>query len=179
METDNEFRKGKPSAYDDHHGKMLQLHLHGEKHKKAIDGKHVLHSIVRKGNTKAQITTGAKNSEILKIEYNRKVISKFIKTIYLKCRKKWAVKNNFLDVMKHIKYFRDVDLRIFKQWIKTLLTSQNLQLINLLKICSDSIEDIFLYNTILAGEFAILTEETIVEAGSDQLAVFVRYASNS
>ena len=48
--------------------------------------------MLRKGNIKAQITTGAKNSEIQKREHNRRVISKFIKTIYFMCRKIWAVK---------------------------------------------------------------------------------------
>ena len=59
--------------------------------------------MLRKGNIKAQITTGAKNPEIQKREYNRRVISKFIKTIYFMCRKKWAVKKNFHDLMEHIK----------------------------------------------------------------------------
>ena len=65
--------------------------------------------MLRKGNVKAQITTGAKNSEIQKRQYNRRLISKFIKTIYFKCRKEWAVKNNFHDVMKHIKNLGDED----------------------------------------------------------------------
>ena len=61
------------------------VNLHGEKHKKTIDRKHALHSMVRKGNIKAKITTGAKKSEIQKRQYNRRVISKFIKTIYFVC----------------------------------------------------------------------------------------------
>ena len=77
--------------------------------RKSIDRKHDLHSMLRKGNVKAQITTGAKNSEIQKRQYNRRLITKFIKTIYFKCRKKWAVKNNFHDVMKHIKNLGDED----------------------------------------------------------------------
>ena len=82
---------------------MFQLHLHGKKQKKAIDRKYALHSMLRKGNIKAQIITWAKNSEIHKREYNRRVISKFIKTIYFMWRKKWAVKKNFHDLMEYIK----------------------------------------------------------------------------
>ena len=88
-------RESKGHAHDDHPGKMSHLHLHGEKHKNAIDRKHTLHSILRKDNTKAQIPTGVKDSEIQKREHKWGVISKFMKNIYFKCRKKWAVKNIF------------------------------------------------------------------------------------
>ena len=79
--TGHEFSKSKARTHDDYPGKMFQLHLHGVKHEKAIDRKNVLHSMPRKDNVKAQITTGAKNSEIQKRELSRRVISKFIKTI--------------------------------------------------------------------------------------------------
>ena len=59
---------------------MFQFHLYGKKNEKAIDRKHALHSMLRKGNMKAQITTAAKNSTIQKREHKRKVVLKFIKT---------------------------------------------------------------------------------------------------
>ena len=61
---------------------MFQLHLNGEKHKKAINKKHTLHSMLRKGNIKAQITTGINNSEIEKVQRNRRVISKYQNCIF-------------------------------------------------------------------------------------------------
>ena len=59
---------------------MFQFHLYVKKNKKAIDRKHALHSMLRKGNMKVQITTAAKNSTIQKREHKRKVVLKFIKT---------------------------------------------------------------------------------------------------
>ena len=42
---------------------MFQQDLNGDKHKKAISKKHTPHSMLHKGSKKAQITTGAQNSE--------------------------------------------------------------------------------------------------------------------
>ena len=61
---------------------MFQIHLNGEKHKKAINKKHALYSMLRKGNIVSQITTGIENSQIEKVQHNRRVISKLIKTVY-------------------------------------------------------------------------------------------------
>ena len=49
---------------------MFQPHFHGEKHRKAFDRKHGLHPMLTKDDTEAQITTGAQNPEIEKV--NRK-----------------------------------------------------------------------------------------------------------
>ena len=131
--------------------------------------------MIRQGNIKAQITTGAKNSEIQKIEHNRRVISKFIKTIYFMCRKIWAVKNNFHDLMEHIKNFGAEDLiKHFQTMDKNATYLSKCTVGEFAKVCSDYIEDIFLNNRVFAGEFAILTDESTNEAGRGQLAIFVR-----
>ena len=54
------FRKSKARAHDDHPGKMFQLHLHDEKHKKSVDRKHALHSMLRRGNIKHKLLLGQK-----------------------------------------------------------------------------------------------------------------------
>ena len=87
---------------------MFQLHLNGEKHKKAINKKHALHSMLRKGNIVSQIRTGTENSQIEKVQHNRRVISKLIKTVYFMRKKQWPVKNNFYDLIEHIKNLGDV-----------------------------------------------------------------------
>ena len=71
--------------------------------------------MLRKGNIKAQITTGVKNSEIKKVECSRRVISEFIKTVNFMSKKQWPVKNNFYDLIECIKNMSDKDLNIFKQ----------------------------------------------------------------
>ena len=69
-ETGDDFWKSKSRAHDEHHNKMFQEHLNGDKHKIAISRKHTLHSMLRKGSIKAQITTGARNSEIKRVNGN-------------------------------------------------------------------------------------------------------------
>ena len=72
--------------HNEHPSKMFQLHLNGKKYKKAINKKHALHSMLRKGNIKPQITTGIVNSLIEKVQRNRTVIPKPIKAVYFKSK---------------------------------------------------------------------------------------------
>ena len=77
---------------------------------------HTLHSMLCKESIKAQIITGPQNSEIERVNCNRRVLAKFIKAVYFMCSKKWAVKNDFYNLMKHIGKLGDEDLvRHFKQ----------------------------------------------------------------
>ena len=143
--TGDEFWKSKAHAYDDHPGKMFRHHIHGEKPKKAIDRKYALHSMLIKGNIKAQITIGVKNSEIQKREHNRRVISKFIKAIYFMYRKKWTLKNNFQDLMEHIRNLDDEDLiKNFQTIDKNATYHSRFTADEFVKISCDYVEDIFL-----------------------------------
>ena len=120
---------------------MFQLHLNGEKHKKAINKKHALHSMLRKGNIVSQITTGIENSQIEKVQRNRRVISKLIKTVYFMSKKQWPVKNNFYDLIEHIKNLGDVDLiKHFQTMDKNATYVSKFTVDEFVKICSDFIE---------------------------------------
>ena len=94
-ETGGHFWKRKARAHDEHPNKMFQQQLNSDKHKKATSRKHTLHSMLRKGSIKMQTRTGILNSEMKRGNRNRRVLNKFIKTMYFMCRKKWSVKNNF------------------------------------------------------------------------------------
>ena len=100
---------------------MAFIRMMKDKHKKDIDRKHALHSMLMKGNTESTNYYWGKNSEIQKRGHNRRVISKFIKTIYYMCRKKWAVKNNleyiWNIIMEHIKNLGDEDLIKHKRYL--------------------------------------------------------------
>ena len=140
---------------------MFQLHLNGEKHKKAINKKHTLHSMLGKGNIKAQITTGINNSEIEKVQHNRRVISKFIKTVYFMSKKHWPVKNNFYDLIEHIKNLGDIDLlKHFQTMDKNASYLSKFTVDKFVKIFRNYIEEKFLADIVTAGKFAILTDES-------------------
>lgn len=81
-DTGDEYWKSKACVHDKHPNKMFQLHLNNEKHEKIIDRKHAFHSMLRKGNIVSQITAGNKNAHIEKVQRNRRVVSKLIKTVY-------------------------------------------------------------------------------------------------
>ena len=175
-DTGDDYWKNKVRAHDEHPNKMFQLHLNGEKHKKAINKKHALHSMLRKGNIVSQITTGIENSQIEKVQRNRRVISKLIKTVYFMSKKQWPVKNNFYDLIEHIKNLGDVDLiKHFQTMDKNATYVSKFTVDEFVKICSDFIEEKFLTDILTAGEFAILTDESTDEAGRAQLSIFIRY----
>ena len=180
-ETRDDYWKSKARALDEHPNKMFQLHLNGEKHKKAIDKKHTLHSMLRKGDKKAQITTGINNSEIEKVQCNRRVLSKFIKTVYFMSKKHWPVKNNFYDLIEHIMNLGDIDLiKHFQTMDKNATYLSKFTADKFIKIYSDYIKEKFLTDTtaVTAGKFAILTDESNDDAGRAQLSIFIHYVDS-
>ena len=107
-----------------------------------INNMHTLHSMLCKGSIKAQIITGPQNSEIERVNCNRRVLAKFIKAVYFMRRKKWAVKNDFYNLMKHIRKLGDEDLVRHFQTMKndtTYLSKCTFD--ELVKICSKFIEE--------------------------------------
>ena len=108
---------------------------------------------------KAHIITQAKNCEILKREHNRRVVSKFVKTIYFISRKKRASKNNFHHLMEHIENLGDEDsLKNFQTIDKNANYLSKFTVHEFVKICSNYMVEIFLNNIVFAGEFAIFTD---------------------
>ena len=93
-------------------------------------------------------------------------------------RKIWTAKNNFYDLKEHIKNVGAGDLiKHFKQWIKMLLTSQSLQVMNLLEFAV-TISKTFLNNIVFAGKFAIFMDESTNEAGRAKLVIFVCFGDS-
>ena len=103
----DEVWKTKARRHDGHPTEMFQGHLHGEKHKNALREKHVISSMLAKGTISKLLTKGAENVVVQKRQCNRRVLKKLFKTL---SRKKWAVKQNFEDVVNFIKELGDEDL---------------------------------------------------------------------
>ena len=62
------------------------------------------------GSVYKQSLTGVKSQGQKRKRRNRAVIKKFLKTGYFLARRKWAVRENFQDVIEFIKDLRDEDL---------------------------------------------------------------------
>lgn len=138
---------------------MFQQHINGYKHRIAISRKHTLHSMLSRGSIKTQISSRTQNSEIERVNCNRKLLVKLIKTVHFMCMKKWAVKNNFFDLIKHI--------RNNATYISKFTEDQ------IVKICSEFIQEKFLINLVSVGEFAIFTDESTDKVGRAQLGTYV------
>ena len=79
------------------------------------------------------------------------------------CRKKWAVKNNFYNLIEHIRNFGDEDLIRHFQAMKKNEHLSKLTVNELVEIYSEFIEEKFLYNLVSAGEFVIPTDESLTK----------------
>ena len=86
------------------------------------------------------------------------------------------MKNNFYDLIEHIKNLGDVDLiKHFQTMDKNATYLSKFTVDEFVKICSDFIEEKILTDILTAGEFTILTDESTDEAGRAQLLIFICY----
>ena len=91
-------------------------------------------------------------------------------------QEKMGCKNNFFDLIKHIRNLGDEDLIIHSQIMKSNATYLSKFTVDeLVKICCELIEEKFVFNLVSAGEFEILTDESTDEAGRAQLPTYVCY----
>ena len=135
------------------------------------------------GNIKAQMTKSSQISNTEKCSRNRRVIAKLFKTVYFMARKKWAIKNNFEDLIMFIKDMGDQDLVYhFNQAAKNATYISHFTIDEFLKIISDYLEQKLMIDLSLSSDFALLSDESCDEANRAQFSIFVRYidtATNS
>ena len=68
----------------------------------AVTNKSNIQKLLAKGGIVCHISKGAKSKTAKEIKNNWNLIKKFIKTIYILAKKKWAVKNNFEETMSNL-----------------------------------------------------------------------------
>ena len=167
-------------VHDEHPSEMFNGHVNSNEHQQALHNKSLRKAMLAKGSVKAQITSGAENSAIEVRERNRRVIMKLIKTVYFMAQKKWAVKNNFKDVVEFVKDLGDANLeKHFRDMGKNATYLSTTSVDEFVCIISDFIEKKFLSNVLLSEDFALLTDESTDEAGRAQMSVFVQYMDMS
>ena len=64
----------------------------------------------KKRNMKHQLKTGFMNKNAKEEKENQSVITKFFKISYFLTKEKWAVKNNFSDIVEFLKDVRDKEI---------------------------------------------------------------------
>ena len=107
------------------------------------------------------------------------MIKNFLKTTYFLARKKWAVRENFQDVIEFIKDLGDEDFSAHLRESSTratyLLTVSTDEFITCL---SDFLEEGFINRLTAARKFSLLADETTDIAGRAELAIFIRYVDS-
>lgn len=100
-----------------------------------------------------------------------------LKTIHFMIKKKWAVKNNFSDLINFIaNEIGETDLAShLDNTPKNATYLSPVTAEEFMRVLSNYIEDTILTSLKLAKHFVILADECEDEAGREQLAVFVRY----
>ena len=68
--------------------------------------------MLSKGNVVRQLTKGMENKTEKDRRKNRTLIKKFLKTVYFMAKQKWAVKNNFEDVINFLSDIGVEDIKL-------------------------------------------------------------------
>ena len=110
---------------------------------------------------------------------NETVIKKFLNTLYFVACKKWAVRENFSDIILFLKGLGDGDIFYHLQqasarasYISTTSTDE------FLKCLSNHLENGFLDRLTAASEFSLMSDETMDIADQAELAIFVCYVDS-
>ena len=106
----DEFWRTKGVKQEEHSKRIFERHQKSAKHEEALTRQVGIKAMLRKGSVYKQSLTGAKGQGQKRKRRNRPVIKNFLKTAYFLAWKKWAVRENFQDVIEFIKVLGDEDL---------------------------------------------------------------------
>ena len=107
------------------------------------------------------------------------MIKKISKTTSFLAQKKWAVRENFQDVIEFIKDLGDEDLSAHLRESSTCATYVSTASTDEFKTClSDFLEEDFINRLTADPEFSLLADETTDIAGRAKLAIFFRYVDS-
>ena len=176
----DEFWKTLPRRHDAHPGTFFREHESSDKHKKAISNRREIKLMLSKGNVVRQINKGMENKTAKDRKRNRNLIKKFLKTIYFLARKKWAVKNNFEDILKFIADIGDEDIyHHLKNAPGNMTYTSTTSVEQFLKVIGDYLEEKLITDLLAAGDFTVLADESTDEGDRSQMSVFVRFVDSA
>ena len=137
----------------------------------------VLRIIHKKGNIKDQLKRGYMNKKVKEEEEESKsVITKFFKITCFLAKKKWAVKNNFSDIVEFLKGIGDKEIVNFlNRAPKNSIYTSKFTIEDYNCYISDYLEDELIDNIKLTKDFSLLVDESANEADRSELSIFVCY----
>ena len=145
-----------------------------DKHKKALRNKQEVKIMLSKGKVVCQLTKGMENKTEKDRRKNRTLIKKFLKTVYFIAKQKWAVKNNFEDMINFLSDIGVEDIKLHienapQNAIYTSTTSAE----QFLKARGDNLNEQFVTDVLAAGESSAFADE----GDRSQMAVFIRFVN--
>jgi hypothetical protein len=173
----DEFWKTLPRTHDKHPGVFFQDHEKSAKHAKSIKCKKELKAILSKGNVIRQLERGIENKNAADRKRNRKIIKKLIQTVYFMAKKKWAVKENFEEIVTFMAFeMNDEELAFhLEKAPKNASYSTANSVEQFLKCLGDFLNDELIGELQSTGDFTILADESTDEGDRSQLSIFVRF----
>ena len=107
--------------------------------------------MLSKGNVVRQLTKGMENKTEKDRRTNRTLIKKFLKTVYFMAKQKWAVKNNFEDMINFLSGVKDIKLHIENAPQNAIYTSTT-SAEQFLKAIGDYLNEQLVTDVLAAGE---------------------------
>ena len=172
----DEYWKSKGVRLNEHPSRLFTDHSTSKKHQESIKLQQQVNAMLSKGSVYKQTYDGALASDRKSKQRNRRIIKKFLKTTYFLARKKWAVRENFADVIDFIRDLGDVDITDhLRESSKRATYLSTTSTDEFLKCLSDHLEEDFLSSLAAASEFSLMADETTDIADRAQLSIFIRY----
>ena len=164
--------------FGEHPRKYLERHQNSKTHKAAIKQKHIFQRMNVKHSIYKQIITGAGNSYQNVVQRNRRVIKKFMNTVYSFAQIRFVIRENFENVVDFLMDLGDVDIQEHLHQSSCLVTYISKTTTNEYLTCiSDHVEDGLLSRLIATADFSILADKTTISDRAE-LANFVKYINN-
>ena len=153
-------------------------HANSDKHKKVLRNKQEVKLMLSKGNVVRQLTKGMENKTEKDRRKNRTLIQKFLKTVHFMAKQKWAVKNNFEDMINFLSDIgvEDIKLHIENAPQNAIYTSTT-KAEQFLKAIGDYLNEQLATVVLAAGEFSVFADESTDEGDRSQMAVVIRFVN--
>ena len=179
-DSHDEYWKTLPRKHDEHPGMFFNEHANSDKHKKALRNKQEVKIMLSKGNVVHQLTKGMENKTEKDRRKNRTLIKKFLKTVYFMAKQKWAVKNNFEDMINFLSDIgvEDIKLHIENAPQNAIYTS-TMSAEQFLKAIGDYLNEQLVTDVLAVGEFSVLPDQSTDEGDRSQMAVFIRFVNTT
>ena len=92
---------------EEHPGRLFSGHIKSNKHSNALKRQQETKQLLKQGSIYKQLRSGLHTQALKTKRRNCAVIKKFLKTTYFVARKKWAVRENFPDIIHFLKGLGD------------------------------------------------------------------------